>query len=139
MSVTARSTKNLQVEIQAGNHSILADEPIENGGEEMGPAPYEILLSALAACKVMTVLLYARRKQWPVEGVTITLNHHKVSAREYEESVSPAGSKIDLIESEISFEGELDDAQIARLADISTRCPVHRTLTSETIIRTTVV
>jgi putative redox protein len=139
MSIIARSTKNLQVEILAGNHTILADEPIESDGDDMGPAPYEFLLTALAGCKVMTVLLYARRKGWPVEGVSVTLHHTKVAARDCEGSTSPPNSKIDLIDTEISFEGDLDDAQVARLADISTRCPVHRTLTSETMIRTAVV
>lgn len=139
MSVIARSSKNLQVEIVASNHKILADEPIESDGEDMGPAPYDLLLSALAACKVMTVLLYARRKQWPVEGVTVALNHAKIPARDCEGSVSPPNSRIDCIETEISFDGDLDDVQIARLSDISTRCPVHRTLTSETIIHTKVV
>jgi len=138
MSVTARSTKNLQVEIQTGNHRLLADEPIEDDGDDMGPAPYDLLLSALAGCKVMTVLLYARRKEWPVEEVTVTLSHKKVHAREYEESVSPPNSRIDLIETNISFEGDLDETQISRLTEISTRCPVHRTLTSETVIRTSV-
>ncbi len=139
MTVTARSLNNLQVEIQASNHQLLADEPIGAGGDDMGPAPYDLLLSALAACKVMTVHLYARRKEWPVDAVTVKLSHGKVNARDCEESESAPNAKIDLIHTEISFEGKLDEAQIARLADISTRCPVHRTLTSETIIRTSVM
>lgn len=139
MRVTARSLKNLQVEIKTEGHDLLADEPIRDGGEDQGPAPYDLLLSALAACKVMTVLLYARRKAWPVESVTVTLNHNKIFARDCEECESAPDAKIDLIETEISFAGELDENQIARLAEISTRCPVHRTLTSETMIRTKVI
>ncbi|GJM41638.1 MAG: hypothetical protein DHS20C20_19200 [Ardenticatenaceae bacterium] len=139
MTVTARSLKNLQVEIQASNHAILADEPIRDGGEDLGPSPYDLLLSSLAACKVMTVHLYARRKEWPVETVTISLNHRKVSADECEDCETKGKAKIDIIECEISFEGDLDEAQIKRLAEISNRCPVHRTLTSETKIRTAVV
>lgn len=139
MTVTARSLKNLQVQIQASNHAILADEPLSAGGEDTGPSPYDLLLSSLAACKVMTVHLYARRKQWPVETVAITLNHRKISAEECEDCETQGKAKVEIIECEISFEGELDEVQIKRLAEIADRCPVHRTLTSETKIRTTVV
>ena len=139
MTVTARSLDNLQVQIQASNHHILADEPLTAGGEDKGPSPYDLLLSSLAACKVMTVHLYARRKQWPVETVSITLNHRKVSANECEDCETEGLAKVDIIDCEISFEGNLDEAQIKRLAEIADRCPVHRTLTSETKIRTAVV
>ena len=139
MTVTARSLENLQVQIQASNHHILADEPLTAGGEDKGPSPYDLLLSSLAACKVMTVHLYARRKQWPVETVSITLNHRKVSANECEDCETEGLAKVDIIDCEISFEGNLDEAQIKRLAEIADRCPVHRTLTSETKIRTAVV
>jgi putative redox protein len=139
MHIVARSLENLQVEIETGKHQLVADEPINDGGDDLGPSPYGLLLSALAACKVMTVHLYARRKQWPVETVTVKLNHNKIYARDCEDCDSSPNAKIDVIETEISFEGALDETQIARLADISGRCPVHRTLTSETKIRTTVV
>ncbi|MFQ5420085.1 MAG: OsmC family protein [Anaerolineae bacterium] len=139
MRVTATSLKNLQVSINAGNHMLLADEPIQDGGDDKGPAPYDLLLSALAACKVMTVHLYARRKQWPVDTVTIALEHEKVSAAECEDCRTTGTQKVDVIRCEISFDGDLDEAQIKRLADIADRCPIHRTLTSETVIRTTVV
>ena len=139
MTVTARSLQNLQVEIQASNHQLLADEPLNAGGEDKGPSPYDLLLSSLAACKVMTVHLYARRKQWPVETVTLTLNHRKIAANECDDCETEGRGKVDIIECEISFEGELDAEQIQRLAEIADRCPVHRTLTSETKIRTAVV
>ena len=139
MTVTARSLQNLQVEIQASNHQLLADEPLNDGGEDKGPSPYDLLLSSLAACKVMTVHLYARRKQWPVETVTLTLNHEKISAADCDDCETEGRSKVDIINCEISFEGDLDVEQIQRLAEIADRCPIHRTLTSETKIRTAVV
>jgi putative redox protein len=139
MTVTARSLQNLQVQIQASNHHILADEPLTAGGEDKGPNPYDLLLSSLAACKVMTVHLYARRKQWPVETVSITLNHRQIAANECSDCQTKGLAKVDIIECEISFEGDLDEDQIRRLADIADRCPIHRTLTSETKIRTAVV
>lgn len=138
MTVTARSLENLQVEIQASNHHILADEPLSAGGEDKGPSPYDLLLSSLAACKVMTVHLYARRKKWPVETVTLTVSHRKVAADQCEDCETEGKAPVDIIECEISFEGALDEVQINRLAEIADRCPVHRTLTSETKIRTAV-
>lgn len=139
MQITARSLQNLQVEISAYSHQLYSDESINDGGDDLGPSPYALLLSSLAACKVMTVHLYARRKQWPVKTVTISLRHNKIFARDCEDCVSLPNTKIDLIETEISFEGDLDEEQIKRLAEIADRCPVHRTLTSETKIRTRVV
>lgn len=139
MQITARSLQNLQVEIQANGHELLADETINDGGDDLGPSPYALLLSSLAACKVMTVHMYARRKGWPVEIVTVRMQHNKIYARDCEDCISSPNAKIDLIESEISFVGNLNSEQIMRLAEIADRCPVHRTLTSETKIRTRIV
>jgi putative redox protein len=139
MRITARSLQNLQVEILNDSHRLVADETRNDGGDDAGLSPYALLLSSLAACKVITVHLYARRKGWPVETVTIHMQHNKIYARDCEDCVSAANVRIDLIESEISFEGNLDEEQIKRLAEIADRCPVHRTLTGETKIRTRVV
>jgi uncharacterized OsmC-like protein len=139
MSVTARSLRHYQVEISAGNHSFLSDETVRSGGDDIGPAPYDLLLASLASCKVITVLMYAERKGWPVEGVSVYLEHKKIPASECEDCQTDGNAKVDIIQSNITFAGDLDEAQIARLAEISDRCPVHRTLTSETKIRTRVV
>lgn len=139
MKVSATSLTNLQVEIQAHNHTILADEPLDVGGDDLGPNPYDLLLSSLAACKIMTVFMYAERKQWTVDRVTLSIEHKKVKASECEACETEGNTRVDIFTSEIHFEGDLDEKQIARLADISERCPVHRTLTSETIIHTSVV
>jgi putative redox protein len=137
--VVARSLQNLQVEIIAGEHMLLADEPESNGGDDAGPNPYDLLLSSLAACKIITVHMYARRKQWPVEAVTMRLSHRKVAAELCADCASPPGSKVDIIECEIYFTGDLDEEQIARLTEIADRCPIHRTLTNETKIYTRLV
>ncbi|MEM7115696.1 MAG: OsmC family protein [Chloroflexota bacterium] len=140
MPVVARSLKNLQVEILADHEfNLLADEPLSSGGDNMGPDPYALLLSSLAACKVMTVQMYARRKGWPVEGVSVSLNYNRTKAREVEEAKSAPNATIDLIEVDISFDGPLDEAQIARLTQISEKCPVHKTLSTETVFRTKAV
>lgn len=140
MSVVARSLNNLQVEILADHKfNLHADEPISSGGDDTGPDPYALLLSSLAACKVMTVQMYARRKQWPVEGVTVKLDYERIKARDCDDCTSPPNANVDLITVNISFDGPLDDDQITRLTEISERCPVHRSLLSETKIRTTAV
>lgn len=137
--VVARSLRNLQVEIVAGSHMLLADEPPSNGGEDTGPNPYDLLLASLAACKIITVQMYAQRKRWPVETVTLRADYRRVAAELCADCTSPPGTKVGIIECEIHFTGDLDEAQIARLVEIADRCPVHRTLTSETKIYTRLV
>ena len=137
MSIIAHSGTNYQVEITNGRHYILADEPLGTG-DDMGPSPYELLLSALAACKIITVQMYARRKGWSLENVKVSLDIQKVHARDCEDCVGDPNAKVDSIECLIEFEGQLTREQIDRLAQISERCPVHRTLTSETKIQTNV-
>lgn len=135
MQVHAVSADNLQVSISVGRHTFLADEPV-GIGDDAGPDPYGILLAALGVCKVMTVQMYARRKGWSLESVQVTLDTHKVYARDCEDCVSDPDAKVDIIECRIRFAGELNAEQLDRLTDISERCPVHRTLTNETRIRT---
>lgn len=122
-------------EMALGRHLVLADEPVSFGGEDTGPNPYELLLAALGSCTSMTVSLYARRKQWPLEAVTVRLRHSRVHEKDSEEC-EHADSKLDRIESEIELEGTLSDEQRDRLVEIATMCPVHRTLTSKIDIRT---
>jgi putative redox protein len=138
MKVTARSLTGYQVELTAGNHRFIADESVGDG-DDAGPDPYGLLLAALGACKVMTVQMYARRKKWPLEDVEVKLSTRKVHARDCEDCESDPNARVDIIETELSFQGDLTPEQIGRLADIANRCPVHRTLTTETKIRTTVV
>ena len=137
MSIIAQSTMNYQVEITNGRHLLLADEPL-GSDDDMGPSAYEFLLSALAVCKVTTVKMCARRKGWSLENVKVSLELQKVHARDCEDCVSDPKAKVDIIDCRIEFEGQLTPEQIDRLAQISQRCPVHRTLTSETKIRTNV-
>ncbi len=138
MSVVARSSTNFQVDIIAGRHHFVADEPL-GVGDDAGPDPYNLLLSALGACTVMTVQMYARRKNWPLSGVEVSLSTHKVHARDCEDCESDPDARVDIIERRITFRGALTSDQVARLIEIAEHCPVHRTLTSETKIRTTAV
>ena len=138
MEVIATNLSNYQVEITSGRHRLLADE-LPDVGEDAGPDPYALLLSALGACKVITVEMYARRKGWSLEKVQVRLNTYKVHAKDCEDCESDPDAKVDIIECRINLRGDLSPEQVDRLVEISERCPVHRTLTSETKIRTQLV
>jgi uncharacterized OsmC-like protein len=127
--VRGRSTGFVQ-EITIGPHRLAADEPIAAGGTDQGPNPYDLLLAALGSCTSMTVAFHARRKQWPLEAVTVRLRHARIHATDCAECETREGM-IDRIEVEIDLAGPLMEAQRARLLEIAGRCPVHRTLTSE--------
>jgi putative redox protein len=122
-------------DISIGPHQLIADEPILTGGNDDGPDPYELLLSALGACTGMTIGMYAARKQWPLRTVRVRLTHEKV----YAEDCAECNGKevmLDLIKREILLIGDLSDEQRRRLLEIADRCPVHRTLTSRVRIET---
>src|SRR6185295_8098266 len=107
-------------------------------GHDAGPSPYDYLLAALGTCTSMALTLYARRKEWPLETLTVTLRHSRVHATDCAECETKEGH-VDRIEREIALGGPLDAEQRARLLAIADRCPVHRTLTSEIDIRTRLV
>jgi uncharacterized OsmC-like protein/alpha/beta superfamily hydrolase len=117
-------------EIIAHRHRLVADEPKEVGGTELGPTPYDLLLGALGACTSMTLRMYADRKQLPLEGVRVRLRYSKVHALDCAQCETKVG-KIDRIDREIEVLGALSGEQRLRLLEMADRCPVHRTLISE--------
>ncbi len=118
-----------------GRHRLVADEPVAAGGQDLGPGPYELLLMALGACTTMTLRLYADRKRWPLDRVSVRLHHAKIYAKDCADCETKEG-RLDRIERVIELEGSLDPAQRKRLLEIADMCPVHRTLTSEIKIET---
>jgi putative redox protein len=115
-------------------HSFITDEPIAAGGEDAGPDPYTLLLGALGSCISMTVTLYARRKQWPVESVTVRLRQARIHLKDCEECEQDKEGFIHRIERSVSFTGPLSEEQRQRLQEIAHKCPVHKTLTSPIVI-----
>ena len=124
-----------QQEVTIGRHRLIADEPVDAGGLDSGPGPYDFLLTALGACTSMTLRLYAQHKGLPLDRVMVRLSHDRVYAADCKSCETKVG-KIDRIERAITLTGALDEAQRARLIEIADKCPVHRTLTSEIDIRT---
>ncbi|MDH3667420.1 MAG: bifunctional alpha/beta hydrolase/OsmC family protein [Paracoccaceae bacterium] len=115
-------------DVAAGpKHHLLADEPASYGGTDQGPTPYQFLSAGLGACTSMTIRMYARRKKWPLEAVSVDVSHDKAHAEDCAECEGK-GAKIDVFKRVIHLTGDLDDEQHARLMEIADRCPVHRTL-----------
>jgi putative redox protein len=127
-----QETRNgkFQNSVAIGPHHLPADEPRSAGGDDTGPGPYDFLLTALGACKSMTMRMYADRKSFPLERATVTLNHNKIYAKDCAECETEEGM-LDQIEVAIGLEGPLDADQRKRILEIADKCPVHRTLMSE--------
>jgi len=132
--VVRGDARSFKQEIVAGEHHLVADEPISTGGGDAGPDPYEYLLTALGVCTSMTVGLYARRKQIPLENITVSLRHSRIYAKDCEECETKEGM-LDRIDVELDLTGPLSAEQHDKLMEIAAKCPVHRTLTSEINIR----
>jgi putative redox protein len=133
--VIVTSLSNLQNEVRYGeNHVLITDEPVAAGGEDAGPDPYTLLLAALGSCISMTATLYARRKAWPLERVTVRLRGERTHAKDCVECTRTTEGYVHRIQRAVSFEGELTEEQRARLQEIVHKCPVHRTLISEIVI-----
>ncbi len=135
--VEGRTTGFLQ-KIRARNLTFAADEPLDKGGTNVAPNPYELLLAGLGACTSMTLKMYAGRKEWPLDSVRVTLRHNRIHARDCEGNEKETGM-IDVIDKKLELEGDLTDDQRERLLDIAAKCPVHRTLLNEIKIRSELV
>ncbi|MDN5788501.1 bifunctional alpha/beta hydrolase/OsmC family protein [Pseudorhodobacter sp.] len=124
-------------DVHLGRHHLKADEPASFGGTDLGPSPYQYLAAALGACTTMTMRMYARRKGWPLTGLSVDVSHKKRHATDCEDC--DKGKKIDSFTREITLHGDLSAEQRARLIEIADKCPVHNTLEAEAQIVTRLV
>lgn len=122
--------EGLSAELRVGKHVVRIDEPVDLGGGDTGPTPYDLIAGALGACTAITLRMYADRKGWPLTGVKVTLSHAKIHARDCADCETKEG-KLDQLEKVVILEGPLTDEQRVRLMDIAKRCPVQRTLETE--------
>jgi uncharacterized OsmC-like protein len=129
-AVTVRSAGSLRNEIRAGRHQLIADEPVEAGGTDQGPTPYDFLAAALGGCTSMTLQIVARRDAIPLEGVEVAVSVDRVHAKDCADCQSTSGY-IHRFTVRIKLLGTLTPEQRTRLADVARRCPVYKTLTSE--------
>ena len=128
---TTRATigeQKYKTEIQARNHIIMADEPIDVGGQDLGFTPTELLESSLAACSAMTIRMYADRKGWNLDGVEIKV-----------------GFKRNITTNQITFNkeiqlfGQLDNEQLEKLMEMGSKCPIERMITGNVIVESKLV
>ena len=133
--VVRTGAAGFRTDVVAGSHAFVVDEPVAVGGTDAGPTPYDLLVAALGACTSMTLRMYADRKGWPLEGVTVRLRHARVHAEDCANCESGT-AKVDRVTREIELAGPLDDTQRRRLLEIADRCPVHRTLSAGVRITT---
>lgn len=119
--------------IYTHDHELIADEPVSAGGENLGPDPYEYLLTALGSCTSLTIRMYANKKSIPLENVEITLSHKRIHAEDCSDCEKVEGI-VDVIDKHIQLAGDLSEQQRQKLMEIAGKCPVHKTLLNEIVI-----
>ena len=129
------NAKEFAQKVELGSHHLDVDEPVSYGGTDSGASPYDLILAALGACTSMTIGLYARKRGWPLEDITVSLRHSKIHAKDCDDCETKDG-RIDRIEMEIHLDGALTEEQRAKLIEIAGKCPIHQTLTHEINIKT---
>jgi putative redox protein len=116
VKVSAQRRKGYAHSLTAGHHTVIADEPPDKGGADTGPEPTQLLAMSLASCTAITVEMYADRKEWDVDNLTVDVDYQ----------IEPKGtSRFDVV---IRIAGDVTDEQLTRLKEIACKCPVHRVL-----------
>jgi putative redox protein len=127
-TITADLVTGYRVDITNERHRWTADEPAENGGDDAGPSPYEMLLGAAAACTAITLSMYAQRKGIDLDSVSVRYSFDRVHTDDCAGCLEGAEGWLHRIQSQVFVEGRFDEEQRRRLTEIATRCPVHKTL-----------
>ncbi|WP_299835182.1 bifunctional alpha/beta hydrolase/OsmC family protein [uncultured Tenacibaculum sp.] len=129
---------NFTTKIQTSNHSLIADEPANVGGDDFGPSPFDYLNAALIACTTMTLKMYANRKQWDLQEVFVYVTRVKKSSEEL--GITSEGiNRHDHFTKKIKLVGDLDEKQRARLLEIAAKCPVHKTLENKAYFESSLI
>lgn len=137
-SITAELGPNFQVSITDGRHHWQADEPIDAGGDDTAPNPYDLLLGALAACTVITLAAYARRNGIDLLSVSAEYSHERIHVDDCEQCDEHHHGLVDRVRSKVFIDGNFEPAVRARLQEIAVRCPVHKTLAAGLVFDETV-
>ena len=138
--VTVRETGKgkFQQQVFSGRHVLAADEPVDVGGQDSAPSPYDFLAIALGACTSMTLRIYASLKGIELGKISVNVTHGKVHAKDCAECEGREG-RIDRFERQISIEGGCPPELEAKIVEIAGKCPVHRTLEGSSVVATRVV
>ncbi len=136
--ITVCTEKDYRTAIHIRQHTVIADEPLQDGGTDSGPTPMEIMLGTVGACIAVTTQAYARRKGWPLEGVSVELDMERIRREDYP-AYSGEAAFVHEIREHVQFIGPLSEEQLARLKVISGKCPVHLTLENPVFFVTDVV
>ncbi len=137
-TITAELGDNFQVDITNGHQTWRADEPIDLGGDDTGPNPYDYLLGALASCTSITLALYAKRKNIKLSSLSVEYSYDKVHVEDCAECDDSHSGMIDHVTARIFIDGDFDESVRKRLQDIAVRCPVHKTLEKGIVFSETV-
>lgn len=127
VTVSSKGVGRFQQDVELGRHRLVADEPTDVGGDDAGPAPHDLLLASLGTCTAMTIQMYAERKAFKLDHVSVALDYRKVDVE---------GEHRHRIDRRITLKGALSPEERQRLLDIANRCPVHRTLQEPLLIET---
>jgi putative redox protein len=128
-NITATLKNGTRIEVTNQRHTWYADEPLDHGGTDTGPTPYEMLMGSLAACTVMTLQYYTQHKGIPLESIRAEYKFDRIHAEDCEVCEEPDTGMIERVQAHVTFTGEFDEAQRIRLEQVASRCPVHKTLT----------
>lgn len=131
--VIVRHLQNLQQQVIAREHSFIVDEPIKLKGDGLGPNPYDLLLAALGSCTSMTLMIYARNRGIPLEGVEVKMEYSRIYDNDCRDCQADERFLHKIVKN-IKLKGNLDENQKTRLLQIASKCPVHKTLTSRLVI-----